>query len=88
MTDGSLRKFYVWFTVLGLLVGGLVVLALLQRRVPRVEGLPTQVHQRGNPARLDAAAAGAGRKNTDSNPPNPSARTSTAWIAARPAISR
>src|SRR5208337_4091262 len=26
MTDGSLRKFYVWFTVLGLLVGGLVVL--------------------------------------------------------------
>src|SRR6202521_4835679 len=27
MTDSSLRKFYVWFTVLGLLVGGLVVLA-------------------------------------------------------------
>ena len=27
MDDGSLRKFYVWFTVLGLLVGGLVVLA-------------------------------------------------------------
>src|SRR6516164_10882805 len=27
MTDGSLRKFYGWFTVLGLLVGGLVVLA-------------------------------------------------------------
>jgi mono/diheme cytochrome c family protein len=27
MTNGSLRKFYVWFTVLGLLVGGLVVLA-------------------------------------------------------------
>ena len=26
MTDGSLRKFYRWFTVLGLLVGGLVVL--------------------------------------------------------------
>ena len=26
MTDGSLRKFYAWFTVLGLLVGGLVVL--------------------------------------------------------------
>jgi len=26
MTDSSLRKFYVWFTVLGLLVGGLVVL--------------------------------------------------------------
>ena len=26
MTNGSLRKFYVWFTVLGLLVGGLVVL--------------------------------------------------------------
>jgi len=26
MTDGSLRKFYGWFTVLGLLVGGLVVL--------------------------------------------------------------
>jgi cbb3-type cytochrome oxidase cytochrome c subunit len=26
MTDGSLRKFYVWFTLLGLLVGGLVVL--------------------------------------------------------------
>jgi hypothetical protein len=26
MADGSLRKFYGWFTVLGLLVGGLVVL--------------------------------------------------------------
>jgi mono/diheme cytochrome c family protein len=26
MTDGSIRKFYVWFTMLGLLVGGLVVL--------------------------------------------------------------
>jgi mono/diheme cytochrome c family protein len=26
MADGSLRKFYVWFTVLGLMVGGLVVL--------------------------------------------------------------
>ena len=26
MTDGSLRKFYGWFTVLGFLVGGLVVL--------------------------------------------------------------
>ena len=26
MTNGSLRKFYGWFTVLGLLVGGLVVL--------------------------------------------------------------
>jgi mono/diheme cytochrome c family protein len=26
MTDGSVRKFYIWFTVLGLLVGGLVVL--------------------------------------------------------------
>jgi cbb3-type cytochrome oxidase cytochrome c subunit len=27
MTDGSVRKLYVWFTVLGLLVGSLVVLA-------------------------------------------------------------
>lgn len=27
MTQPSLRKFYVWFTVLGLLIGGLVVLA-------------------------------------------------------------
>ena len=26
MTDGSLRKFYISFTLLGLLVGGLVVL--------------------------------------------------------------
>ena len=26
MTDGSLRKFYIWFAVLGLLAGGLVVL--------------------------------------------------------------
>jgi mono/diheme cytochrome c family protein len=26
MIDGSVRKFYIWFTVLGLLVGGLVVL--------------------------------------------------------------
>ena len=47
---------------------------LLQGRVPRVEGLPAQVHPGGNPPRRDAAATGAGRKHAGADPADPPAR--------------
>ena len=73
MTDGSLRKFYVWFTVLGLLVGGLVVLGYYKDEYREWKDYQRKYHPRGNPSRHDPAAAGAGRKDTNSNPPNSSA---------------
>ncbi len=74
MNDLSVRKFYGWFTVLGLLVGVSRRHRLLPGRVPRVEGLSAQIHPGGNPPGRDAATTGAGRTNPGANPSDSPAR--------------
>ena len=51
-----------------------MVAGLLQGRIPRVEGLPAQVHPGGNPPGGDAAAEGAGGEHPGGGPADPPAR--------------
>ena len=72
MTDSPLRKFYVWFTVLGLLVGGLVVLGYYKDEDREWKDYQRKYAQEEIRRAGEPAAACAGRKYTNSNPSNSS----------------